>query len=58
MSNITFANVKPRSATVEAVITRADGTVEKLGVIAYHHRNPVRSFFVNLWISIRRRFTG
>jgi hypothetical protein len=58
MSGMIFARVKPRRATVEAVITRADGTVEKLGVIAYHHRNPVWSFVVNVWISIRRRFTG
>ena len=27
--------------TISAVITRADGTVENLGVIAYWHRNPV-----------------
>lgn len=31
--------------TLEAKITRADGTVEDLGVIARHHPNPL----VRLW---------
>lgn len=31
-----------RSQSIEAVITRADGTVENLGTIAYYHRNPLR----------------
>ena len=26
----------------EAVVTRADGTVENLGVVSYWHRNPLR----------------
>ncbi len=29
-----------REQTVTAIITRADGTVENLGQIAYYHRNP------------------
>lgn len=35
-----------QSATVEAVITRADGTRENLGRVAYWHRNPLRRW---LW---------
>lgn len=35
--------------TVEAVVTRADGTVEDLGVIARHHYNPV----IRLWDRVR-----
>lgn len=31
-----------RSASVEAVITRADGSTENLGEVAYWHRNPLR----------------
>lgn len=31
---------------VEAVITRADGTVERLGVVSYWHKNPIKRF---LW---------
>jgi hypothetical protein len=27
--------------TVRAVVTRADGTIEDLGVISYYHRNPL-----------------
>jgi hypothetical protein len=30
------------SQTLRAVITRADGTVEDLGVIAYWHKNPLK----------------
>jgi hypothetical protein len=29
-------------AEIEAVVIRADGTVERLGTVAYFHRNPVR----------------
>lgn len=31
-----------REATVRIVVTRADGTVQDLGVVAYWHRNPLR----------------
>lgn len=31
-----------QSITWEAVVTRADGTVEDLGRIAYYHRNPLK----------------
>jgi hypothetical protein len=51
-----FAQVKARRSTLEAMITRADGTVEHLGVIAYYHRNPIRRWSVSLWIHVRRRF--
>jgi hypothetical protein len=34
--------VPARSAAIEAVITRADGTVEHLGTISYWHKNPLR----------------
>jgi hypothetical protein len=39
---------KPRSITVEAVVTRADGTVEDLGVVAYYHRNPLRRLIARM----------
>jgi hypothetical protein len=39
-------NAKCKSASIEAVITRADGTVEKLGVISYYHSNPL---MILLW---------
>ena len=31
-----------RESSIEAVITRADGTVERLGQVAYWHKNPLR----------------
>jgi len=37
---------KVREASITAVVIRADGTVEDLGVIAFHHKNPVRRW---LW---------
>ena len=40
-----------RSATLEAVITRADGRVENLGTIAYWHKNPLK----RLWFKLTRR---
>lgn len=36
----TKANVK--SASISAIVIRADGTTEDLGMIAYYHRNPLR----------------
>lgn len=34
-------------AEVSAVIIRADGTREDLGVISYWHRNPIKRWWVN-----------
>ncbi len=47
-----FGVGRPQMVSVEAVVTRADGTVEDLGVIAYYHRNPLRRW---AW-ALRRRF--
>lgn len=46
---------KARRATIHAVVTRADGSVENLGVIAYYHRNPLRRWLVNRLIAWRQR---
>lgn len=35
------ATANVRSATLEAVVIRADGTREDLGVIARYHKNPL-----------------
>lgn len=37
-----LARGKAREASIEAVVIRADGTVERLGVVSYWHRNPLR----------------
>jgi len=31
-----------REATLEVVVTRADGSVEDFGTVAYFHENPLR----------------
>lgn len=33
---------KAKEASIHAVVTRADGTVEALGCISYWHKNPLR----------------
>lgn len=35
------ARGRPRMIAIEAVVTRADGTVEDLGIVSYWHRNPL-----------------
>lgn len=34
------------SAEVSAVVTRADGTVQDLGIVSYWHKNPFRRWWV------------
>jgi hypothetical protein len=38
------AETKVKEMVLEAVITRADGTVENLGAIQYWHQNPLKRF--------------
>lgn len=33
---------KAKCAELRAIVTRADGRVEDLGIIAYWHKNPLR----------------
>lgn len=54
MSNMAIAHAKAQRASVHAVVTRANGTVEDLGMIAYYHRNPLLSWAVNAFISVKR----
>lgn len=42
MTGNIIASATAREASISAVITRADGTVEDLGVISYWHRNPLK----------------
>lgn len=41
-------------ASISAVVIRADGTREDLGVISYHHKNPLRML---LW-HVRKMLHG
>lgn len=36
------ATAQAKEASIEAVIIRADGTREDLGVVSYWHRNPLK----------------
>ena len=36
------SNLDAKEIQLVATITRADGTVEELGVIDYYHRNPIK----------------
>lgn len=31
-----------QESTISAIITRADGTVEDLGIISYYHNSPIK----------------
>ncbi len=37
-----------KRATITATVTRADGTVEELGVIAFHESNPLKRAVLRL----------
>lgn len=50
-----IANAKPTEITIEAVVTRADGRVERIGAVAYYHRNPLRRVAVNAFIWLKRK---
>lgn len=49
-----ITHFKPKMVSLSAVITRADGSVENRGMIAFYHRNPLLRFAVNVWIPIKR----
>ncbi len=40
MSGQITVSLPARKSAIRAVITRADGTVEDLGVVSYWHQNP------------------
>ena len=52
MSGRVVAPVNAKEAAIEAVVTRADGTVERLGVVSYWHRNPLKrlAWRVSRWL--------
>lgn len=44
------------STAISAVVTRADGTVEDLGLISFSSPNPIIHWAVNLYIKTKRFF--
>lgn len=49
---------KAKSSSISAVITRADGTIENLGLISYWHKSPLMRLPVNLCIWIKEKWHG
>lgn len=43
-----------KQASLEMVVTRANGTVENLGVVSYYSKNPFKRWAVNLWIYVKQ----
>ena len=41
-----------KEAQISVVITRANGTVEHLGVVSYWHKNPIKRIFwsIKKWL--------
>lgn len=52
MNTSTKTNIK--EASIEAVIIKADGTRVNLGVIAYHHQNPLK----RAWHFVKTKITN
>jgi len=46
------ATSNAKELQLEAVIIRADGTIERLGVIDYWHKNPIKRFIwrIKKWL--------
>ena len=44
-----------KQVTIEAVVIRADGTVEDRGVVSYWHKNPLRRWW---WNTMTKRRGG
>jgi hypothetical protein len=44
---------RAKEAQLEITVTRADGRVERLGTVAYWHRNPLKR-----WLWRLKRFLG
>lgn len=54
MSGITVKG-RGREASIECTIIRADGTIERLGVISYWHRNPLKrlAWRFRQWLGVK-----
>jgi len=47
-----------KESSVSAILIRADGTREDLGVIAYYHRNPLKLLWWNVKKKIKEKLNG
>ncbi len=48
------AQGQPKSMVIEAVVVRANGSVQDLGVIAYYHTNPLKRLLWRIRKSLGR----
>jgi hypothetical protein len=51
MSHVT-GKLNVREQSIRAVVTRADGTVEDLGLISYYHKNPIKRLIGKLRVKL------
>ena len=51
-----FTSMKVKSASVSAVIHRANGADEDMGYISYYHRNPFKHYYINFKIWLRGKY--
>lgn len=42
MTGTVHSHLQAKEITISAVVHRANGKVENLGVISYYHRNPLK----------------
>lgn len=42
-----------KQASLQAVLIKADGTVQNLGVVSFYHRNKIIQGAVNAWIKLK-----
>jgi len=47
-----------KESSISAVVVRADGSIENLGMIAYWSRNPVKRWAVSYLIKLKERING
>lgn len=50
------APARAEQATIHAVVTRADGTVEDLGIVSYYHRRWYRRWLWNIKQALKGAF--
>jgi hypothetical protein len=49
------ARMGVRTASIEATVIRADGRVERLGVVSFYHRNPLMRLSMRVVIFIKEK---
>lgn len=53
-----IVNGRAKSSSIRAVVIRADGSVENLGLISFWHKNPFMRWAVNAFIRLKEMANG